>query len=61
VHDDEGAMDPRLVQSSAEELNRRLNDGDAETMGSVVSGGGIAELMRQAQRNLIMVVLCGRI
>jgi len=46
-----GARDPKLVQSAANEINNRLTGGDKETYDSVVSGGGIADILDQVQNN----------
>ena len=46
------SRDPRMVQSSAKEINRRLQGGDNEVYNSTVSGGGIGDLLGQANNNM---------
>eukprot|EP00486_Rosalina_sp_Unknown_P012217 CAMPEP_0201580490 /NCGR_PEP_ID=MMETSP0190_2-20130828/47927_1 /ASSEMBLY_ACC=CAM_ASM_000263 /TAXON_ID=37353 /ORGANISM="Rosalina sp." /LENGTH=47 /DNA_ID= /DNA_START= /DNA_END= /DNA_ORIENTATION= len=42
------SRDPKMVQSAAKEVNDRLQGGDSEVYNSVVSGGGIGDLLGQA-------------
>jgi len=46
------SRDPKMVQSAAAEVNERLQGGDAEVYNSVVSGGGIGDLLGQANANM---------
>jgi len=46
------SRDPKMVQSAAKETNQRLQGGDSEVYNSVVSGGGIGDLLGQANANM---------
>merc|ERR1712087_732484 len=46
------SRDPKMVMSAAKETNQRLQGGDAEVYNSVVSGGGIGDLLGQANANM---------
>merc|ERR1719295_1607454 len=46
------SRDPKMVQSAAKETNKRLQGGDQEVYNSVVSGGGIGDLLGQANANM---------
>jgi len=46
------SREPKMVQSAAKEMNDRLQGGDAEVYNSVVSGGGIGDLLGQANANM---------
>eukprot|EP01083_Nonionella_stella_P181808 652436_1 len=46
------SRDPKMVQSASKEMNERLQGGDEEIYNSVVSGGGIGDLLGQANANM---------
>eukprot|EP01083_Nonionella_stella_P080781 222104_1 len=46
------SRDPKMVQSAAKEANARLQGGDQEIYNSIVSGGGIGDLLGQANANM---------
>ena len=41
------SRDPKMVQSSAKEVNKRLQGNDEEIYNSTVTGGGIGDLLGQ--------------